>query len=323
MCQPRKNLIDLKATEYYHCITRCVRRAFLCGKDELTGKDFSHRRQWIAERLNKLANSFLIEVCAYAIMSNHYHVVLKVNSQQLSQLSDQEIYTRWTTIFPSGSEHVERYLQNIGSAADKEISERVLKKLRINLTSISWFMRALNHHIACRANKEDECKGKFWESRFTSQALLDQTALLSCMTYVDLNPIRAGAADTPEKSDFTSIQDRLRAIKVAQQSKKLTNECQPQNLKKFGTDKNQIHFDVLDYICLVDWTGRTIRQNKSKMRTDLPTIIDRLQIDVEHWMKITQSFEACFAHFAAKSKTLYQYMNEKGKSYCKGVHWQT
>jgi hypothetical protein len=72
-------------------------------------------------------------------------------------------------------------------------------------------MGRLNEFIARGANKEDRVKGRFWESRFKCQALLDEAAIAACMVYVDLNPIRAGVSRTPEESDFTSIQERIRA----------------------------------------------------------------------------------------------------------------
>lgn len=63
-------------------MARCVRRAFLCGEDSLTGQSYEHRKQWIVDKLMELAGIFAIDVCAYAVMSNHYHVVLRVDSER-------------------------------------------------------------------------------------------------------------------------------------------------------------------------------------------------------------------------------------------------
>jgi REP element-mobilizing transposase RayT len=99
MSMPRKSLIDLLSTPYYHIISRCVRRAFLYGEDELTGKSFEHRRQWVVERFKFLAKNFTIDICAYAVMSNHYHLVLKVDEAQSLAISDKEVVKRWTTMY--------------------------------------------------------------------------------------------------------------------------------------------------------------------------------------------------------------------------------
>ncbi len=73
----RKTQVSLEATLYYQCVSRCVRRAYLCGMDQSTGIDYEHRRNWIKEKLLSLPRYFAIEVCASAVMINHFHVVLQ------------------------------------------------------------------------------------------------------------------------------------------------------------------------------------------------------------------------------------------------------
>jgi len=107
-------------------------------------------------------------------------------------------------------------------------------------------MKFLNQDIAFRANAEDNCKGHFWESRFKNQALLDERALLTCMTYVDLNPIRAAMAKTPEDSDYTSIQERINR--------------NSSGLLPFGDDN--IPFSLSLYLELVELTGRAVLETK-------------------------------------------------------------
>ena len=216
MALPRSQYVLEGEEGVYHCFSRCVRRAFLCGFDTLTLRDFSHRRAWLVERLRHLAAIFAIEVCAYAIMETHYHVILRIRPDIVAIWSDREVAARWLTLFPR---HRDKYgapspptEQDISALAD--CPERIAQ-LRKRLCSLSWFMGRLNEFIARAANKEDMVKGRFWESRFKCQALLDEAATACCMVYVDLNPIRAGLAETPERSDFTSIQERIRAWRKA------------------------------------------------------------------------------------------------------------
>ncbi len=214
MTRRRSSLISLQDTPWYHVVSRCVRRAFLCGDDAHSGQNFDHRRQWMVDWILRLSAIFSIDVAAYAVMSNHYHIVLRVDAEQAKSWSVEEVLQRWTQLF-TGPVLVQRYLsparESMGEAEIKRV-EQFAEEYRERLMNVSWFMRILNENIARQANKEDKVKGHFWESRFKSQALLDETALLSAMAYVDLNPIRAGIAFTPETSDFTSIQARIEAV---------------------------------------------------------------------------------------------------------------
>ncbi len=212
MTLPRSQYVPEGQEGVYHCFTRCVRRSFLCGFDALTHRDYSHRKALLLERLRFLAAVFAIEVCAYAILANHYHLILRIRPDIVALWTDIEVASRWLMLFPlrhrkKGSSllPVEDQIKALAAFPDR------IAQLRKRLCSLSWFMGRLNEFIARAANKEDQLKGRFWESRFKCQALLDEAAIAACMVYVDLNPIRAGLANTPEDSDFTSIQERIRA----------------------------------------------------------------------------------------------------------------
>ena len=216
MTYPRSAQVSLVDTPWYHVVSRCVRRAFLCGEDGHSGQNFDHRRAWIVEWLLRLAAVFSIDVAAYAVMSNHYHLILRVDAERARAWSLEEVLERWIQLF-SGPPLVQRYLSPAHDPMTEAEIEQVrafAEEYRQRLVSLSWFMRVLNENIARQANQEDQVKGHFWEGRFKSQALLDETALLSAMAYVDLNPIRAGIAATPEESDYTSLQARLVPLTV-------------------------------------------------------------------------------------------------------------
>jgi REP element-mobilizing transposase RayT len=270
MTRPRSQLVSLEATPYYHCIARCVRRAWLCGDDPYTGKNFDHRKPWLVERLRLLTEIFAIDIAAYAVMSNHYHVVLHLHAARTASWSDDEVIRRWTRLF-GGSLVAQHYLS--GKALDDaEIAllASLVERWRERLANLSWFMRCLNEYLARRANAEDGCKGRFWEARFKSQALLDESALLSCMTYVDLNPIRAGIAQSLEESDFTSIQERIRQTKVAvagsdneDETGHFTPPLMPfEEAMRQHQDMAALPCSLRDYLDLVDWTGRAVRPDK-------------------------------------------------------------
>ncbi len=286
MTLPRKSLISLSDTPYYHCVSRCVRRAYLCGHDKYTQKSFEHRRDWLEVKLLTLADIFAIKLCAYAVMSNHYHVVFHVRVDIANDWTEHEVVKRWHQLF-NGTLISQQFLNGEPLSATQWRVLRVdIKKWRARLCDISWFMRIVNESIARQANKEDKCTGRFWEGRFKSQALLDDRALLSCMAYVDLNPIRANMAITPEQSEYTSIRKRI------------YQATEGSSLEPFvGITERAIGipFKLKDYIELVDWTGRIIRDDKrGSIKQGIPEILNRLSLDESNWKSLTTQFEDHF-----------------------------
>ena len=121
MTQTRSTLVSLDDAPWYHVVSRCVRRAYLCGFDHHSGRDFEHRRGWIVERLQQLAAVFAIDVSAYAVMSNHVHVVVRVDAERALAWDRDEVLRRWTQLF-TGPELVQH--------GDRHAGARNYRKLR-------------------------------------------------------------------------------------------------------------------------------------------------------------------------------------------------
>jgi hypothetical protein len=194
MPKPRKTLVLLEETPYYHCVSRCVRRAFLRGVDALTGKSYEHRRQWIVDRIKQLTDIFSIDCRAYSVMSNHYHVILHVDTDRTKDWSEQEVIERWERLF-SLPVIVQRYLANKAiSQAERDKVSELLSKWHSRLHDISWFMRCINEPIARQANKEEGCTGRFWEGQCGNTNTKKATDLLV------LQPGKSGWKNAMEKN---------------------------------------------------------------------------------------------------------------------------
>ncbi len=324
---PRVNRTEIGAADeiqIFHLVNRCVRRTFLCGEDVATGKDYSHRKEWIRSRLEELAGIFALDVMSFAVLSNHLHVVVRTRPDVVKLWSDAEVARRWWNLFPhrrdgngKPAEPLESELKHILNNASG------LKEKRRRLCDISWFMRCLAEPIARRGNFEDKVSGRFWEGRFRAQPLLDETAIVACMAYVDLNPIRAGIAATPETSDFTSvkerIEDRASAAEVSTadaQDHRIEHgekagwlapiplEVKRQKVREKATsrragNKGCLPMSLDDYLKLLDWTGRQFRTDKRGMipATCAP-ILDRLDCSEETWFDLVKNFRKRFRNEA-------------------------
>lgn len=338
MATPRYSKVDPSVTAYYHCVSRCVRRAFLCGKDVESGRDYEHRKQWLIDKINFLTSYFSIQILSYAIMDNHYHIDIYINVAEAQSWSDEEVLIRWKHIFPKSSERAEMFFLSL------EDKQKRATLLRERLMDLSWFMRCLNQGIAELANVEDACTGRFWEERFKSQALLDYGAVVASMVYIDLNPIRAKIADTPEESEYTSVQERIIAMKehieakmtVAESSSEIDAKtfqdlCDeaPQPIQLMPFD-NERYFDDLffptipmclsDYLTLVDVTGRIIREDKAGAIPDnLLPILDRLNLSEKGWTMLVKNINKKFFNAVGSCRAMYDFSKHFHKKSPKGI----
>ncbi len=327
MTDARKTQIRKQKNAYYHVVSRAVRRAWLYGEDVTTGQDYSHRKQWIVERIDLLSKNFAVDICAYTVMSNHYHIVLHIDFEHSLTWSAEEVVLRWWQIFTP------KWLKEDPEAENKDFhlnrlasDEEQVALWRERLADLSWFMRCLNEPIARMANKEDNCTGRFWEGRFKSQLLLDSSALLTCMAYVDLNPVRAKMAETPEQSDYTSIASRIET------RQKIEHKHKPGSLVPFARNykerlqKKQEDSALLclpieqdEYLKLVDWTGRQIKEGKrGAIPAHLRPILQRLEINEDEWVDGVEHFGRRFYRVIGLIRHVVTERIEQGKRWFKG-----
>jgi REP element-mobilizing transposase RayT len=337
---PRVNRSEICAcdeVQAFHLINRCVRRTYLCGKDKRSGKDYSHRKQWIRNRLEELAGIFGLDVLGFAVMSNHMHVVVRTRPDIVKTWSDGEVARRWWNLFPqrrdrdgSAAEPTEFELNAIRN--DKP----ALTERRRRLADISWFMRCLAEPVARWGNKEDDVTGRFWEGRFKAQPLLDETAIAACMAYVDLNPIRARIAKTCDTSDFTSVQARMadrRSAEGIQQAaarhertehgpragwlapiglkpaaRKSRTKATPRRL----SNKGCLPMTLDQYVSLVEWTGRQIiAKRKPTISAESLALLEQLELSPETWVDLVEHFRKRFRQEAGLTRNRQEFRRSR------------
>ena len=261
--------------------------------------------------------------------------MLKIDVDKAKSLTQKDIISRWCQI-TKGHAIATKYMN--GDAlieGERMLLDGLITEWHERLSSISWFMRCLNEEIARKANREDECKGAFWEGRFKSQALLDEQALLACMMYVDLNPIRAGIADSLQSSDFTSIQERINSLDSPNRSLAIstpqtdsaTNQAHilHKALVQFNgaahlNEQAGIPFHFADYLELIDWTGRAIRlDKKGYIDNQRPKLLNELGIAPNAWLTTAKEFRRQYSGISGRwdSMCAFKKQHNSGK-WCKG-----
>ena len=338
----RGEYLNPREIQIVHACQRCVRRAFLCGTDEQTGKSFEHRREWIRQRLEFLASVFGIDCLTYTVMSNHIHLILRSRPDVVAAWSDDDVARRWLRLFPKqrkkNGDPVEPEEADINAITKNK--ER-LTEVRGRLSDISWWMRCTAENIARRSNKEDECRGHFWEGRYKAQQILDEASLLACAAYVDLNPVRAAMATTPESSRFTGAKDRIDDLKERKSTAAATSSWERNQRRQHSgwmspveiheasdpigadvnssgrraSDKGFLALPLPRYLELLDWTGRALRTGKrGRIPAHLKPILERLGIDSASWCEVVETFGRVFMRAAGTTSTLAAEADRRNQS---------
>lgn len=301
----RSQLVDVSVSRWYHCISRVVRRALLLGEgaDSATGD----RKLWIERRLKELDAIFAVSVGGFAVLDNHLHLLLRLDPEVAKNWTDKQVIDRWFKLFPPrGTDR-----KPLTAAKLKELVERRLADAqwitvaRDRLSSLSWFMKCLKEPLSRLVNKAEKCTGAFFEGRFKSIAVLDEEALLAVCAYIDLNPVAAGIAATPETSEHTSVkarvdhvqqQGRAADLRVAKQgsvagswaSKRLEEALwlipiEDRRLLDSKREGMLAGFTLGNYLMLVEHTGRLLRDGKASISAELADIFERMGSSSDAW----------------------------------------
>ena len=297
----RNHHLFINEPTYFHLISRCVRRAYLCGKDKYSGKRYDHRKRWLEKRLFDLTELFFVDLYGYAIMSNHYHLLVCTRPDDMQRASDKQIAQRWCQLFPHrhlpDTDRVQLLCQDLNKIA----------LYRQRLCDISWLMRCLNEGLARKANKEDECTGRFWQGRFRSQLLLDEAAIYTCMAYIDLNPVRAGVANTAQQSEYTSIYYRI------------THHSTEEGLKPLTNSTEKLPLRLSEYLCLIEESAKGIRYGyNGEIVSALQPILVPLSINSSGYVYAIQRLSKLFYRGIGSINQLEQLSQRLSLNWVKG-----
>ena len=304
MTVARSQLVDVNVSPWYHVISKTVRGAWLLGE----GKE--DRKQWIEDRLQELSQVFALEIAGFAVLDSHLHVLVRLCPERVPTWSDEEVVRRWARVVPPRG--ADREPRDVNQAwVDQKLADaKFVAQTRQRLANLGWFMKCLKEPLARRANREDGCQGAFWQGRYKSIAILDDEALLATCAYIDLNPVAAGMAATPEASPHTSVRSRVEhcraegrladlqaardgSVAAAHAARGLDAGhwlCPLNDERRRGTPRAGVleGLSLGSYLQLVDWTSRLVRQGKARVGREVASILDRLGTSVEVWQATLQ-----------------------------------
>ena len=279
MVRPRSEKMPEGTPGTFHVVSRCTRRSFLMGDDK------EHRRDWVVQELAELLGSFAIDLHAYAVMSNHVHLVLRPRPDKVASMSAERVARVGMALMPIRTGVADEKLPVTPEVISRYAAQsKWVAEYSSRLSSISWFMRLFKQHIAKAANMEDGCTGHFWESRFFCVPLLDWSAVLACMLYVDLNPWRAGLSTGLIKTTYSSLCAHA-DLKVSKQdavlSQRLTSIARSHPVDPYSGNQARSSLNAVGYRSLLcKATGEKLPQAKSETAEN---ILSKLGLDETVW----------------------------------------
>jgi REP element-mobilizing transposase RayT len=186
---PRNSRVKIKGEiAYYHIISRTVGQQFLLGKAE---------KEELVRIIRDYSRIYFVEVNAYCIMSNHFHLVIRVLPAWM--FSDDEVVRR---IKLSRQKDKKKKNEN------EEITPKMIQEARGKFEDISEFCKSFKQEFSCWYNKKHNRTGYFWGSRFKSLYLGNEVIVQCVCAYVELNPVRAGMVEKPEAYRWSSLHNR-------------------------------------------------------------------------------------------------------------------
>ena len=312
MASARSLIVQPGQLGHFHCTVRCVQQMFLCGTDRATGTNYQHRRKWIEQRILELTEIFAVSVHSFAVMSNHLHLVLTVDPEQVRSWDDWDVAKRGVALYRRAHENDDK--RHARALVWRDIPEQIAK-LRRRLGSLSEFMKALNEYTVKAANKEAGRKGNFWDDRYGCQALLDEGALLAAMVYVDLNPIRAGMAPSIAESDHTSAQLRLQRI---QDDRKRVRE--PLMPVAGPLRRQLIGMTQAMYLELVDSTGRKPDPGKrGHIQASTLAVLKQIGPTESQWLLQVRGIECRYWRAVGSANSLTLLAERLGQRWVRGL----
>ena len=258
-------------------------------------------------------------------MSNHFHLVLRSRPDVVAEWDDTEVARRWGRLCPQRKDAdglpegpTEGELDVIRNQPE------VLAETRTRLSHVSWLMRMVAESVARRANREDEVTGRFWEGRYKCVKLCDEAALLACMAYVDLNPVRAGIASTPAASASTSVRRRVAAATGQSHSDRflaplelLGEQVGPVCARTAyrASDKGCLPLSLAEYLELLDWTGRQlVRGKRGAIPASLAPILARTGIPPTCSVEVVGKFGRSFHRVAGRWQSVANQVPRSGRT---------